>query len=75
MTGTLLITLTRVQRLHIGLEYLRQARDQIRYAQAPNAANAVRRAMKSTEGALRHAERLPVPAGRRASRKAHHAAR
>lgn len=39
------------------LVYLRRARNDLRAAGCPKAAAAVRRAVKSTEGALRHAQR------------------
>lgn len=43
------------QRLaRFALASLKEARDYLKRAHAPQAADAVRRAMKSTEGALRH---------------------
>jgi hypothetical protein len=40
------------------LEKLRQARDMLKANGAPRAADKVRRAMKSTEGAIRHADHM-----------------
>mgnify|MGYP001591998732 CR=1 FL=1 len=46
------------QRVQDAIHHLRQARRLLVEGGAPRAAAKVRRAMKSTEGALRHADRL-----------------
>ena len=47
--------------LTAALRHLRQARDLLTAANAPRAADRVRGALKSAEGALRHAERVRCP--------------
>jgi hypothetical protein len=50
-------TIEQVRAVHDALDYLRKARDQLTFAEAPQAAGKVRDALKSTEGALRHIQR------------------
>ncbi|MGE0545069.1 MAG: hypothetical protein AB7R89_33345 [Dehalococcoidia bacterium] len=48
--------------IEMALNNLRDARDQAKDGHAPNATNAIRRAIKSAEGALRHARRVTFAA-------------
>ncbi|HRY01581.1 MAG TPA: hypothetical protein P5256_00530 [Beijerinckiaceae bacterium] len=50
------------QAIGIAHAHLREARDLLMQAGCPQATKAVRRAMKSVEGAQRHAARRPVAA-------------
>lgn len=50
--------MTRVQQIEEALAFLAQARRLLKAAKAPQATDYVRRAMKSVEGARRHAIRM-----------------
>ncbi len=50
------VTASDVQYIEAAERALRHAATILRFAQANNAANYVRRALKSTQGALRHAQ-------------------
>jgi hypothetical protein len=54
----------RLQLIRDALTKLRNARDLLRYAKANRAATYVARALKSAEGAERHAENAPFRAAR-----------
>jgi hypothetical protein len=50
------VTPDQVRTIKLALSQLQGARDSLKYAEATVAVKAVRRALKSAEGALRHAE-------------------
>jgi hypothetical protein len=56
--------------VRVAIARLKDARDNLRNARAPQARAAVARALKSTKGALRHVTRGLPPSKRRASRPA-----
>jgi len=72
MQATAIVNQRQETAIRVAIAHLRDARDQLVFAQAPNAANRVRKALKSAEGALRnaqvHANSPPDRIRRRASR-------
>jgi hypothetical protein len=48
----------RLQLARLATAHLKQARDELRKAEANKAADYVQRALKSAEGAVRHAQRM-----------------
>jgi hypothetical protein len=57
------------ERISYALDFLRLARQHLKNAGAPAALDKVQRAIKSTEGALRHALNNPDPSKRKVTRR------